>query len=470
MIHVHFAGGSAGIAPLTWGQRAIWPDPAAFDSPHQVLNLPRTLRVPDRADASVAQVATALGRLVERHSSLRTRFLAGPATVRQRVSASGTLPVRVRTVAPSQADPDGAHAARNLVAELAAADFDHRQEWPLRVALLQVGTRVRQVALVFSHAVVDFHAVEIVLRDLRLLLLRGAVPAPAGWQSVEVAAHEQHQEVARSDRAARYWLDQFARFPGEMFPAAAGPVPLPRHRVGRLVSAAVDTAARLIAARYRVSTATVLLAAIAAEVTKRSGLDRCGLVTMSSNRFRPRYDTAVASLNQIGLCHLDLPGRSAAADQPGGLCHLDLPPGPDTTGPGGFAELLTRTWQASLSAYRHAYYDPLAMAQAFAAAGHDLASALAPYCFVNDLRLPHEPGPMPTIGPGQLLSLTRRSMLSWDAVPARFAWRCRFQVMDAPDAVALVVTADTAYLPPGDVERLLLGVEATLVAAANAGS
>jgi hypothetical protein len=109
------------------------------------------------------------------------------------------------------------------------------------------------------------------------------------------------------------------------------------------------------------------------------------------------------------------------------------------------------------------------MAQAFAGAGHALASALAPYCFVNDLRLPRESGPVGPVPLRQLQAMTERSVLSWEAAPVRFAWRCRFQVLDAPDAVALVATADTAYLPPGDVESLLLGVEATLIRAACGG-
>lgn len=159
-----------------------------------------------------------------------------------------------------------------------------------------------------------------------------------------------------------------------------------------------------VAVRRRVSTATVLL-------------------TMSGNRFRARYDSEVASLNQINLCHLDLPHRPAAA------------------GPGGFAELLARTWQASLSAHRYAYYDPVAMAQAFAGQGHDLASAPR----VVLLRQRSVAATRIRTGANGSARAThdddRMKLLSWDAAPARFAWRCRFQVMDASDGVSLVVTA-----------------------------
>ncbi|MDG4764532.1 condensation domain-containing protein [Solwaraspora sp. WMMD406] len=446
MISASFAGHRTVSAPLTWGQRAIWRNLDEFANPYTVLNLPRTLRVPDRAAAGVGDVSTAIGRLVDRHESLRTRFHPGDGTLRQVASAGGELPVRVRTVPAADSDPDGARAAGELAAELAAAPFDHQGEWPLRAGLVVVGERVRQVALVFSHAAADFHAAEIALRDLRLLLLRGSVPTPAGWQSVDIAEHEQHHEGPRAQRAATYWLDQYARLPAEMFPPV-GPGSVPRYRVGRLVSGAVGVAARSLAARHRVSTATVLLAAIAAGVSARGDLPGCGMVMMSSNRFRDRYRAAVATLNQLGVCHVDL------ADRP------------------RFAEVLIRAWHASLAGYRYAYYDPAVLIERFAAHGHDLYTALAPFCYLNDIRLPYDPQSsrsVEPVDPAALRALAERSSFTWAPPPDRFAWRCRIQVLDAPNAaVELVVTADTVHLPAPDAERLLRGVEATLVEAAG---
>jgi hypothetical protein len=48
----------------------------------------------------------------------------------------------------------------------------------------------------------------------------------------------------------------------------------------------------------------------------------------------------------------------------------------------------------------------------------------------------------------------------------RFPWRCRVQVLDAPGAVELVVTADTRYFPAERIAPFLRGVEALLVEAA----
>ncbi|MEU4643712.1 hypothetical protein [Micromonospora sp. NPDC023814] len=164
---------------------------------------------------------------------------------------------------------------------------------------------------------------------------------------------------------------------------------------------------------------------------------------MANNRFQPDHDRAVGTLNQIGFCRVDL------ADRP------------------GFAELLSRTRRSTLDAYRHAYYDPAAWEQAVTELGHDHRTFLAPFCYLNDARLSRPARPS-TAGPDEadVRAMLTRSTVRWLPDLAQFPWRCRLQVRDAPDAVELIVTADTRYLPPRRAEGLLRGVEALLVEAA----
>ena len=239
-----------------------------------------------------------------------------------------------------------------------------------------------------------------------------------------------------------YWTRQFPGLTVGLFDQV-GPGLDPRYRRGSLVSEAVRHAARLVAARHGVSDATVLLAATAAVLTADNGGDVCGVFTMANNRFQPEYDVAISKLNQIGLCRLDL------ADRP------------------GFAELLSRAGRASLDAYRHAYYDPAELERAFAERGVDYRTALAPFCYLNDIRLPHAADPEPA-GPDEaaLRAAAGRSTFRWLEELDRFAWRCRLQVIDAPGAVELAITVDTRYLPPERAERFLRAVEALLVEAA----
>ncbi|RGC66671.1 Linear gramicidin synthase subunit B [Micromonospora sp. MW-13] len=443
MAYAQFAGGRAATGPLTWGQRAMWRAVEEFESPsHSVLNLRRVLAVSARADVDVARAVRAVAALVDRHESLRTRVRSVDGELYQSAAPAGGLPVLVHPVPPAAADPDGRSAAAALAARLGEPRFDHAAEWPLRAALVTVDGRVRQVVLVFSHSTVDFHATETVLRDLRMLVLRGALSHPPGPQSLDVAERERDRERRRCDRAVAYWLRQFPGLTVGLFDPV-GPGHTPRYRRGSMVSEAVYHAVRLVAARHGVSSATALLGATAAVLTAEVGGDACGVFTMANNRFQPEYDVAISKLNQIGLCRLDL------ADRP------------------GFAELLSRARKASLDAYRHAYYDPNELERAFAERGIDYRTALAPFCYLNDIRLPHDNDPGPA-GPDEatMRAAASRSTFRWLEELDRFGWRCRLQVIDAPGAVELAVTVDTRYLPPERAERFLRAVEALLVEAA----
>ncbi|MGK5671255.1 condensation domain-containing protein [Micromonospora sp. URMC 106] len=442
--YASFAGGRDASAPLTWGQRAMWRTVEEFDSPaaYRVLGLPRSLAVPARAEVTVPRALLAVGALVARHESLRTRFRRRDRELHQEAAATGRLPVLVHAVARPADDPDGRRVAAALSDRLREPRFDHVAEWPLRVALVTVDERVRQIVVVFSHSVVDLHAAGTVLGDLRALLLRGALDTPPGLQSLDLAERERDVAVRRSQRAVAYWVRQLAGLTGSLSDPAR-PTAAARHLRGSLVSAALHHATGLVAARHGVSTSDALLAATAAVLDAGSGRDACGIVVMANNRFQTDHDRAVGTLNQIGLCRLDL------ADRP------------------GFAELLSRARRSALDAYRHAYYDPAAWEHAITELGHDHRSFLAPFCYLNDARLSRPARPS-TAGPDEagLRAMTARTAFRWLPELAGFPWRCRLQVRDAPGAVELIVTADARYLPAGRAEGLLRGVEALLVEAA----
>ena len=284
LVHAEFSGDGAGVSPLTWAQRVMWRSIARNGSNHAFLHLRRTVPVSARAGAEVPAVARAVGALVGRHGSLRTRVRVVDGAPRQETAAAGVLPLLVCVGAQ-----DGAGAARDAAGRLGDVAFDHAAEWPLRVALVTVADRVRQVVVVFSHSTVDAHAAETVLRELRLIMLRGGLPTPAGPQSVDVARWQHDADRGRSARSIGHWLREWDRLPTPPLPAAGpGLTPLtPPWRRGVLVSSAVDTATRLIAARHRVSGSAVLLAGVAAMATGRHERDRCGLFRWPTIGFAP---------------------------------------------------------------------------------------------------------------------------------------------------------------------------------------
>ncbi len=437
-------------APLTWGQRALWIALRRHGADQIMISLRRTVPVPRKAAADVPSVLRALAALLARHSSLRTRLRWVDGEHRQVVEHIGDLPVLL--VHTTDTGNDAGAAATALADELASTPFDHAEELPQRIALMVAGDRVTHVVAVFSHSTVDFQATEIILRDLRMLLLRGAIATPAPLQSVDIARREDSDEHRRrAQRAARYWVGAFSRLPPDTI-AYAGPPAQPPFQRAVLVSAAADTASRIVANRHRVTGSTVLIAATAAVVSCWAGRstggegareEHVGVYTMSNNRSLDGYGDAIAKLNQLGLAVVDLAGRPS------------------------FAELLPRVWQAALDGYRHAYHEPALIAQAYEQAGYVYGTGVSPHCYLNDIRLaPDTDLHGRDTGEAAVRASMAGSTLTWSTGYQQFTWRTRMEFLDMPGALGLALTADTAHLPLDSIERFLRDVERLLVDAA----
>jgi len=396
-----FSGGRACTGPLTWGQRHVLR--AAGTAAPQV----RLVSVPD---APVPRVADALARLVVRHEALRTRR-SGPDE--QRVFDSGALSVDVVRCAPGESG-----AAAEAARERLTGPFDHGTDWPLRATLLACGEDVRHVVLVCSPLAVDYEGMELVVKDLAVLL-RGALPVRTGPQPVDDARAQRSEHGARlTGRAIRFWTDELAgaeavtaRAPGERCAAT-------------LRSAAMDTAVHSIAGRHGVSASTVYLAATAGLVGALAGGPVAALRTVVSNRFYPDRRDVVATIAQDGVLALD----------------LTVP---------GFGDLVQLAWRETMRAHRFARYDPDLLADAIA----------APFACFDDSRLArHDVPALPD--QAALRTSARRSALTWSRTRARDA----FAVL--VDGTGVTVRADGDLVSPADLECWLRALEGLLISAA----
>lgn len=436
-----FAAADARMAPLTWGQHAVWMALARHGPGQVAISIRRIVKLPRRAPADVPSVLAAVGLLVTRHSSLRTRLALQADAPVQVVDDHGEVPVLVVT-------DDGPDTATRVAEQLAATPFQHGDELPQRVGLVVADGQVRHVVLVFSHTTVDFRAVEIVLRDLRMLLLRGQITEPAGLQSVDVADREQSEQLRRrNQRSVDTWVAAYAKLSGETLSFAGsalpGPAIEPRFQRAVLTSPAADTAARLIAQQHRVTSSTVLLAAVAAVHAAWSGKDNTCIYAMTNNRSLDGYADAIAKLNQLALVVLETGGKPS------------------------FAEFLVTVWQTSMDAYRLAYYDPTLMAAGFAAAGLPYASGINPNVYFNDIRLSMDIDLFDrATGEPEVRALLQKSEVDWTGGFDHFIWRTRIEVLDRPAGLGLGLTADTEHLPPPKIEQFLHDVERLLVEAA----
>ncbi|MET7426711.1 condensation domain-containing protein [Dactylosporangium sp. NPDC005555] len=429
-----FSGGRAGSGPATWGQQAIWDVVRNLGSDAARYNVSGGMPLPSPVPA--ARVEAAVRDLVLLHESLRTRLRpAGDGRLDQVVSAAGGIPVTTREATPDTVDAT-AYALRD---ELLAVPFDAEREWPLRVGVVEAGGGVRYVVFFLSHTASDGWGLRNLLADFAALL-RGPLPPRELLQPLEEAAFQTSDRGRRRDAAARRsWLAKLGAGPPSMFPARAGARPAAAFPNAVLNSPALGLALDRVAASLSVTPASVVLAAAAASAARITGVGEAVFQVVVNNRFLPGMAGGVTTIAQEGLFHLTGTTRVA------------------------FADLVRRTFGAALSAQRHSYYDKLALDRDIAAFGGPCDHS----CFVNDQR-----GLMPALGfappaPVPLREALTRTTLTWPVEhEPRRGVSFALDAQDAPGALELAMTADSALMPRADMAAFLFGVEDLIVSEA----
>jgi hypothetical protein len=398
-----FTGERARSAPLTWGQRHVL---RTVDTTPQVAVVP----VPD---IPVPRAADALTRLVCRHEALRTRLTG---TDEQRVFDAGTVAVELVRCGPGESMSAAEQARERL-----AGPFDHAVDWPLRVALIAVGDAVRHAVLVCSPLAVDHEGMELVARDLTLLV-HGGLPLRSATQPVDDARLQRSEQGARlTGRAIRFWSEEL----GRLAVPRAEPARPGERCAATLRSAAMVTAAHAIAGRHGVSASTVYLAATAGLLGALTGGRVTGLRTVVGNRFYPDRRDVVAAIAQDGVLALDVAVPT-------------------------FGDLIQLAWRATMRSHRFARYDPDLLADTV---------PTTPFACFDDTRLARRDVPaLP--GEAALRTSAERSSVTWSQTPDRNA----FAVL--VDGAGVTVRADTAVVARADLECWLRALEGLLLSAA----
>ncbi|MET7426412.1 condensation domain-containing protein [Dactylosporangium sp. NPDC005555] len=428
---VPFLGDGAGAGPLTWGQQEIW---------HTMRRTGRTLNIGGTVtlgpDATVADLAATLGRLVSRHEGLRTRFSLAGDEPRQTVAASGTVDLEI--VASSAEDAEDTAEALRSRYEFTPFDLEH--EFPVRWGVVTVGDVPSHLVVQYSHLAVDGFGIEALVRDLPHAAT-GTTPA-AGVRALELA-HRQAQPAERrhSAKSLRHWEAALRDLPPERFGTSDDPR-TPRFWELVYHSPALHLALQVVAARTGVETGHVLLAAYGVALSRVTGRAPSVAQVLVSNRFRPGFADAVCHLTQPGICVIDPAGD------------LD--------------EVARRVWRSATSAYLHGYFDPAdhrAMLDRLAA---DRGGPVDISCFVNDRRGPAAAVPAVLPAAARIRAALPRTTVRWDRTLPTYDGTFYLQVDALDDAVGLAVWADTHRLSPAQVEACVRGIESVAVEAALA--
>ncbi len=314
--------------PLTIGQLNIlrWLD----DLPGDVGWEKGTLDLPE--GARLSDVAATFAALITRHEGLRTTYLAGQEPV-QRVHRSGQLTLHLYELVQEYAVPVG-QLTWLLRQCLDARQQEDQREVPLRVALATRGDVVLAGFVYYSHLAVDYFAVALLNREFAAMVRDPSARdgAPARHQPLDQARAEHGPRAARRASVA---LERWKRvlrvapqcpYPMASDPGAAGPA------AAELRSAAGAMALTNVADRTGLSRPTIVLAAICALLSQRTGSPAPTFVALCGNRFDPELSDYVGSLVQSVQMSVEVEGAS-------------------------FDELARRAWRSMLQAVRYGVYN-----------------------------------------------------------------------------------------------------------------
>jgi hypothetical protein len=351
----------------------------------------------------------------------------------------------VTTLEIIDADGDPAAAAAAIESQYAETDLDLVNDWPLRITVIRhQGTPTHMVSAV-CHLAIDLFGTLAMTADLADRDPRTGRPrAPAPPMPPLEQARRQRTPAARrvSDTAMRYWEDLLKTVPSRRFANQASQHQ-PRYWQARFDSPALYLAARAIDARNQVGASPVLLAAVAVALARVTTSNPVLVRVVVSNRFRPGLAQSVSQVSQTGLCVIDVA---------------------DIT----FDQAVARAWRSSMAAYKHAYYDPVQLDELVARLSREQGQEIDISCYYNDRRMQ---APRDSAGPAcaeqDLRAALPRTTLRWDPPTDRPNERFFVHVDDEPGSVTIVMSADTKYISPGDMEACLRGMEEIAVAAAT---
>nr|AYM54215.1 amino acid adenylation domain protein [Sorangium cellulosum] len=279
--------------PLSLGQLGFWYQ-AQLLPRSGVLNVPVVLEVGGPLDEP--SVVRALGRLIERHPALRTRFVQRGAEVFQEVVGEAEIALE-RLEGP--------------VTELCERPFDLARAPLLRAGIARNAERTR-LAIVFHHIVVDGWSLGILLSEFAALynaLAAGRsveLPRPA-VSPIDYARWQRElldSEQARALRAA--WRAELAGAPSSLELPASSPRPAVFGRAGETHEFELGqrTVARLreLVTNRGFSVFQVLVSAFAVFLSRITNQNDLVIGTLLAGRSTPELERAVGLfLNTIPL-------------------------------------------------------------------------------------------------------------------------------------------------------------------------
>lgn len=399
------------------------------------------------AGTTLADITSALEVLLARHESLRTYFPPGDPPCQQ-VAGSGELTVDVYEAGQEPEDP--AVLTAGLVRLLRASEFDVTADLPLRVAVACWRGVPAAAVIVYSHMAVDFTSM--VLIDRQFSALAGDPASrrtgPPGHQPLDQATDERAGTGRRRiETAIRGWEAPLRAMPHCLYSVpSADPWRSGGPASGWLWSPAAALALPHIAARTGASPQQVVFGALCALLARRTGHEECVLSTAASNRYQQHLHDYIGPLAQECLISVDVRG-------------------------GTLDNVIARGTASSLRGTRVSLVDAAAVGRLIERVARDRGIAYYRYCVFNDISMQAGGDSAvrpPRSGPDaarQALDRTRFALLPHP--PSDQLMMVMLQQVEE-ELILGAMTRDANRVSAAELELVLRGVEALLVAAASA--
>jgi len=444
-LRVPFVGRRGGDGPVTLGQASTlgWVTDPAFYT--RMTEWPLT--VP--SGTTLDDIAAAMAILMVRHESLRTTFPAGQPPV-QRVARTGELVIDVYETGETTdgETTDGAVLTVPLTRLLRSREFDLTADLPLRMAIATRQGEPRAAVIVYSHMAVDFASMALIGREFTALVgdPEHRDVGPPAHQPLDQAADERSARGKRRNEAAlRSWEAQLRTMPQCMYAVpldAAGPE---GGGSGWLWSRAAALALPHVAARTGVSRQIVVFAALCTMLAWRTGHAECILPVAATNRYQRHLRGYVGPLAQDCMMSVD-------------------------TRAGGLDEVVRRAAAAAVRGYRNGLVQITTLESIIEQVEQDRGIIYARHCVFNDLSLhlgDTDDGAAPCQDPGETkLALTQTRFAALAAPPIEEILLFLLQQVSG-ELILGGLSRDASLLPAGEIEMLLRGTEALVVAAAS---
>jgi len=321
--------------PMSCGQEQLWfLDRFAPGLP--TYNIPHALALSGPLDTGA--LGRAIGELVGRHETLRTRLTAGGAgRPVQVIDAPEPPPLEVVDLSGLEPSKQQARLADFIDAE-ASRPFALAVGPLLRTWLLRVADDEHVLLVVVHHAVFDGWSAGVFLRELAALYGQEAGGGPAGLadlpvQFADYALWERDRLQGRLlAELEGYWRGALADLPTVAFPTDR-PRPALDSFAGGLATHRTDLGLldglRKVSRREGTTLFVTLMAGLQALLHRYTGQTDLIVGTVSANRARPELVPLIGFLVNTLPIRVDLSGD---------------PP---------FTELLARTAKATVAAYAH---------------------------------------------------------------------------------------------------------------------